>query len=294
MRGKSIKLYIMGDEYKNLKSAELSNWTGKAFIGERKHSKLIQNINELSVPGIYFLTSKSKSGVQTEIYIGEADEVKKRINDHFAKKDWWDNFIIFISKDSNLTKAHVRYLEKAIHSIAKQNITTLNLRNSAEPTGSQLPDSDIDDMEIFLDNMLFVLKNLGIIDFTIIDEKDLPIDEEKIFYLKLTNNRVDDNGFVLKAKLIITNERYKLLKGSFIEGKERKSFESHSYQILRKKIEKESLFKKSKYDDILILESDLTFDSPSAAASVVKNRATNGRKEWILKDETTLDDYENK
>ena len=294
MRGKSIKLYIMGDDYKNLKTAELSNWTGKAFIGERKHSKLIQNINELSVPGVYFLTSKSKSGAQTEIYIGEADEVKKRINNHFAQKDWWDNFIIFISKDSNLTKAHVRYLEKAIHSIAKQNITTLNLRNSAVPTGSQLPDSDIDDMETFLDNMLFVLKNLGIIDFTIIEEEDLPIEEENIFYLKLTNNRLDKNGNVLKAKLSITSEGYKLIKGSFIEGKERKSFNSHSYQILRKKIEDEGFFKKSNYDEILILENDLTFDSPSAAASVVKNRATNGRKEWILKDGTTLDDYENK
>lgn len=284
----------MGDDYKNLKTAELSNWTGKAFIGERKHSKLIQNINELSVPGVYFLTSKSKSGAQTEIYIGEADEVKKRINNHFAQKDWWDNFIIFISKDSNLTKAHVRYLEKAIHSIAKQNITTLNLRNSAVPTGSQLPDSDIDDMETFLDNMLFVLKNLGIIDFTIIEEEDLPIEEENIFYLKLTNNRLDKNGNVLKAKLSITSEGYKLIKGSFIEGKERKSFNSHSYQILRKKIEDEGFFKKSNYDEILILENDLTFDSPSAAASVVKNRATNGRKEWILKDGTTLDDYENK
>ncbi len=294
MRGKSIKLYIMGDDYKNLKTAELSNWTGKAFIGERKHSKLIQNINELSVPGVYFLTSKSKSGAQTEIYIGEADEVKKRINNHFTQKDWWDNFIIFISKDSNLTKAHVRYLEKAIHSIAKQNITTLNLRNSAVPTGSQLPDSDIDDMETFLDNMLFVLKNLGIIDFTIIEEEDLPIEEENIFYLKLTNNRLDKNGNVLKAKLSITSEGYKLIKGSFIEGKERKSFNSHSYQILRKKIENEGYFKKSNYDEILILKNDLTFDSPSAAASVIKNRATNGRKEWILKDGTTLDDYENK
>ena len=294
MRGKSIKLYIMGDDYKNLKTAELSNWTGKAFIGERKHSKLIQNINELSFPGVYFLTSKSKSGAQTEIYIGEADEVKKRVNNHFAQKDWWDDFIIFISKDSNLTKAHVRYLEKAVHSIAKQNITTLNLRNSSEPTGSQLPDSDIDDMEIFLDNMLFVLKNLGIIDFTIIEEEDLPIEEENIFYLKLTNNRLDNSGNVLKAKLSITNEGYKLIKGSFIEGKERKSFNSHSYQILRKKIEDEGFFKKSNYDEILILKNDLTFDSPSAAAPVIKNRATNGRKEWILKDGTTLDDYENK
>ena len=294
MRGKSIKLYIMGDEYKNRKTAELSNWTGKAFIGERKHSKLIQNIDELSVPGIYFLTSQSKSGIQTEIYIGEADEVKKRINNHFANKDWWDDFIIFISKDSNLTKAHVRYLEKAIHSIAKQNITTINLRNSAEPPGSQLPNSDIDDMEIFLENMLFVLKNLGVIDFTVIEKKDQSIKKESIFYLKLTSNRLDKNGNVLKAKLIITNEGYRLMKGSYIEGTERKSFNSHSYQILRKKIENEGYFNNTNYDEILILENDLTFDSPSAAASVIKNRATNGRKEWKLKDGTTLDDFENK
>jgi len=284
----------MGDEYKNLKTAELSNWTGKAFIGERKHSKLIQNIDELSVPGIYFLTSQSKSGIQTEIYIGEADEVKKRINNHFANKDWWDDFIIFISKDSNLTKAHVRYLEKAIHSIAKQNITTINLRNSAEPPGSQLPNSDIDDMEIFLENMLFVLKNLGVIDFTVIEKKDQSIKKESIFYLKLTSNRLDKNGNVLKAKLIITNEGYRLMKGSYIEGTERKSFNSHSYQILRKKIENEGYFNNTNYDEILILENDLTFDSPSAAASVIKNRATNGRKEWKLKDGTTLDDFENK
>lgn len=294
MRGKTIKLYIMGNEYKNLKTAELSNWTGKAYIGERKHTKLIQKIEDLSAPGIYFLTSKSKSGVQTEIYIGEADEVKKRINNHFSHKDWWDNFIIFISKDSNLTKAHVRYLERAIHSIAKQNITTLNLRNSSEPTGSQLPASDIDDMEIYLENMLFVLKNLGIIDFSITEEKIQSTDEQKIFYLNLTNDRKNENGTILQAKMILTNEGYKLLKGSFIESKERKSFETHSYKILRKKIEEKGFFENSKYSEVLLIKNNLSFDSPSAAASIVKNRATNGRKEWKLKNGTTLDDFENK
>lgn len=42
MSGKTIKLYIMGEEKKNLKSAELSQWTGKVFIGERKRAKLLQ------------------------------------------------------------------------------------------------------------------------------------------------------------------------------------------------------------------------------------------------------------
>ena len=44
MRGKSIKLYIMGEKYKSLKTAELSNWTGKAYIGQRKHVQMLQGI----------------------------------------------------------------------------------------------------------------------------------------------------------------------------------------------------------------------------------------------------------
>jgi len=43
-RGQTIKLYIAGDDFKNIKIAELSNWTGKAYVGERKHSKVIQKI----------------------------------------------------------------------------------------------------------------------------------------------------------------------------------------------------------------------------------------------------------
>jgi len=294
MRGKTIKLYIMGEKYKNLKTAELSNWTGKAVIGERRHTKLIQDFEELSVPGIYFLTSKSKLGIQTEIYIGEADEVNKRINNHFSQKEWWDNFIIFISKDSNLTKAHVRFLEQAVYKIAKQNLTTLNLKNLSEPSGSKLPASDIDDMNDYLENMIFMLKNLGIVDFTIADEKMKTTKDKNVFYLNLTNDRIDKNGNILQAKMIITDSGYRLLKDSFIESKQRKSFQGKSYELLRNKIEKNGLFENSEISGVLILKEDLDFDSPSASASVVKNRLTNGRKEWKLKDGTSLDNFENK
>ena len=76
--------------------AELSNWTGKAYIGERKHSKIIQKVEELSSPGVYLLFSKDLKVFQISLYIGEADKVNKRINDHFRGKDWWTDFIIFI------------------------------------------------------------------------------------------------------------------------------------------------------------------------------------------------------
>lgn len=294
MPGKTIKLYIAGEELKNLKTAELSQWTGKAFIGERKHTKLIQKIEELLVPGIYFLISEEKNNILKKIYIGEADEVNKRINSHFNQKDWWEKFIIFISKDTNLTKAHVRFLEKNLFSLAKRNITSIELMNNTEPTGSKLPISDEDDMDIFKNNIIFVLKNLGIIDFTKYSEiKEEEIKQDKYFYINLTTDRKDENGNILQAKLAIIDGNYRVLKGSYIEGKQRESFQSHAYYPLRKKIENDNLLSESKYEDIFLLNEDIDFSSASAAASIVKFRSTNGKKEWKLKDGTTLDDYEN-
>ena len=296
MSGKTIKLYITGDESKNLKSAELSNWSGKAFIGERKHVSIIQKIDELSNPGIYFLLSQDDNTVQKNLYIGEADEVNSRLKNHITGKDWWDSFVVFISKDSNLTKAHVRYLEKRFYQIAKENTTAFNLENSSEPPGSKLPACDIDDLEEFLNCMVFVLQNLGILDFAKINN-DNGIKEEstsEIFYLSLTNDRTDKNGSQLKAQLQVTNNGYRLLKGSYIEKNARESFHKHSYYPLRQKLENEKVFIESEIEGVYILNKDIDFNASSAAASMVKNRATNGPKEWKLINGMTLDEWETK
>lgn len=294
MAGKTIKLYIAGENQKFLKSAELSNWSGKAFMGERKNIPIIQKMGELSSPGIYFLLNKVESRIT--LYVGEADEVNSRLRNHISDKDWWDTFVCFISKDGNLTKAHVRYLEKRFYQIAKENTTAFDLQNSLEPPGSKLPQSDIDDLEEYLKNMIFVLQNLGLLDFAkSSDVKDETRNNIKdIFYLNLTTDRKDEKGIQLTGKLVITNDGYKLLKGSFVEGTERQSFHTHCYYPLRKKIEEQKLLEKSSYEGVFVLKKDVDFNSSSAAASVVKNRATNGPKEWKHKSGISLDEFETK
>jgi len=291
-RGQTIKLYIAGDDLKNIKIVELSNWTGKAYVGERKHSKVIQKIEELSSPGVYLLFSRDLKIFQISLYIGEADEVNKRINDHIRAKDWWTDFIIFISKDTNLTKSHVRYLEKRLYEISIEKKSSIELKNNSKPTGSKLPLSEIDDMEEYLEKLQFILKNLGIInlDSSYVADKS-EIELENIFYLSLTKDRIDESGNILTAKMIIINDGYRLLSGSYIEKEERASFSKHVYYPLRKKYESNDFFEESKYEGCYILKTDIDFNSPSAAASVVKNRATNGQKEWKLKNGNTLDEY---
>jgi hypothetical protein len=43
MAGKTIKLYITDQDKRHIKIAELGNWTGKAYIGKRKHVKILQS-----------------------------------------------------------------------------------------------------------------------------------------------------------------------------------------------------------------------------------------------------------
>ncbi|URN93036.1 MAG: GIY-YIG nuclease family protein [Candidatus Pristimantibacillus lignocellulolyticus] len=295
MRGKTIKLYIMGDNFKHLKSAELSNWTGKSFIGNRKHVQIIQGLEELSVPGVYFLLSELEGSLLKRIYVGEADEVNKRIAEQFKSKDWWDDFVIFISKDSNLTKSHVRFIEKELYELLARNNTTIELNNSNTPPGSKLPVSDCDDMNDYVDNLVFVLGQLGIIDFTktkniqdeILNEKEL----DNIFFMNVSG-RKGELGKI--AKLVISDNSYISLKGSYVKKDSTNSFGSHNYSKLRKEFEINNYFISSDSDSFYELTKNIEFNSPSAAAAIVRNSSINGRKVWKLENGMNLDEYENR
>ncbi len=54
--------------------------------------------------------------------------------------------------------------------------------------------------------------------------------------MNLTSDLIDKNGEVLKGQLSIEANSYKLLAGSFIEGKQTKSLFANEYYPLRKKI----------------------------------------------------------
>jgi hypothetical protein len=296
MRGKSIKLYIMGEKYKNLKTAELSNWTGKAYIGQRKHVQMLQSIEELSSPGIYILISEVEDSYQKKIYVGEADEVNGRISEQFKKKDWWSDFVVFISKDTNLTKSHVRYLERELYEIAVKNKTTIETTNGNTPPGSKLPISECDDMSDFNENIIFVLNNLGIIDFTKTQTTNQNINnnsrqESDTFYLNVPGAKGE---LAKEAKLIIIEGTYRLVAGSYIRKDHVNSFASHNYAKLRKQLEEDGFFEPSESESYFKLCKEVDFKSPSAAAAIVRNSSMNGRKEWKLKSGISLDEFENR
>ena len=96
------------------------------------------------------------------VYIGEADNIYTRLVQHARDetKSFWTEAIAFSSKDDNLTKGHIKYLEFKMIKSAKQN-NTYRIFNKNEAKKSPLPEMAISDMETYFDNMKVVLPLLG-------------------------------------------------------------------------------------------------------------------------------------
>lgn len=283
----------MGAEFHGLKSVELSNWTGLAHIGKREHISTLRKNEVFSSTGIYLLTCSDEStNGQTKLYIGETDNFVKRISAHANDKDWWDTFIVFTSKDLNLTKAHVKHLEKELHILAKESLGTIELTNSTEPTGAKLPDSDIADMSEFIENLLFVIETLGLGLFA---RSENNVHEQ---VTQAPQNDLNGTDFVLvqkrnqnlPAKMVVENEKYILKKGSCITKSPTQSFiEFNGYIRLWNSITKSDAVVEDSQNNRFVTTRDITFSSPSAAGAVVFGCSTNGRTAWIrLSDNKTL------
>ena len=163
-----------------LRTAELSNWSGKAIAAPRTEIPDLLKRDELSSPGFYLLTGVEPESGDRAIYIGEAENVANRLKNH-GSKDFWNSATVFVSKDENLTKAHIRYLEGILIEKANNNGSAV-VMNSAS-SGAKLPESDAAEMDVFLQKCLQLLPVLGVSDFNeAIDEAS---DPKEVLYCKI-------------------------------------------------------------------------------------------------------------
>lgn len=158
MAGVTIKLFLPKGDAQSLRTAELVNWTGKALAGPRTQLDDLLARDELTKSGVYILLGVDPDTGKQAAYIGEAEVVRDRLRQH-REKEFWVHAITFVSKDENLTKSHIRYLEGRLIEEA-QKIGRFVVVNG-QSSGSKLPESDREDMEVFLGRIVQLLPVLG-------------------------------------------------------------------------------------------------------------------------------------
>jgi hypothetical protein len=281
MSSATIKLFLALGDPRSLRTAEISNWSGKAIAAPRTELDLLMAREEIEKAGVYILTGTDPETGKSQAYIGEAEIIRDRLKQHKAR-DFWVQVIIFISKDENLTKAHIRYLEgRLIEDAAKAGRVELT---NTQTSGARLPESDREDMEVFLAKVHQLLPVLGSEIVTpIISSSNLSraSEEELICSIKglVAKGRRTPNGFVV-------------FHGSQAVVENRPSAQKqHPYVvILRDRLAEEGTL--ALENGYYRFTKDTEFSSPSAAASVVRGGGSNGLIEWKDHDGRTLKEIE--
>ena len=279
MPSATIKIFLAHGDPKRLRTAELSNWTGKAVAGPRSEFDSVLARDESQNSGIYFLTGIDPETGRSAVYIGEAESIRDRVKSHLDK-DFWNHIAFFISKDENLTKAHIRYLEGRLIEHAR-NAGRAEVKNN-QGSGSKLPESDREDMEIFLEKIHQLLPVLGVevlVPTTIIAEGTT----------ELQPLSCEIKG--LKAVGHLTPNGIVVLAGSQAVLNERPSSQKYPWALnMRQKLKEEGAL--AVKVDHLLFTKDIEFSSPSAAAAVIHGGHANGLTSWKNKDGKTLKELE--
>ncbi len=263
----TVRIFLAKGSPTSVRTAEISNWTGKAVAGPRSQIEDMLKREEAAKPGVYFLAGVNPESGRDRVYIGEAEVIRNRIKGHM-NRDFWKTLVFFVSKDENLTKAHIKYLEGKLIDTARA-VGRFELENS-QASGSHLPESDSADMDVFLYRMEQLLPILGQEFLKPVVKNDAKSKRADLLFCEIkgvkATGRQTDNGFVV-------------LKGSEAVLEERPSTQRYQYAAnLRTALRSDGVVEEKK--DRLVFLADHEFSSPSAAAAVVHGGQANGLTAW--------------
>lgn len=292
--GKSIRIYLADGSVSGIRHGEIVNWSGQAISCPRTRFADLKDWAEARRPGVYFLFGVDEDTGREVVYVGEAEVVSERVSSHISGKDFWSDLVAFTSKDDNLTKGHVRYLEARLVELASS-AGRYVLKNAASPQLPALPRADRDAMEEYIENvrtLLGVLGHRALEPLTMrpavapaATNQPVPVlppatpitapSESENFYLHIGG---------IAASAIRTNEGIVVLAGSDASSDVQASL-TIGYRSLRDRLIASRVITRS--DGKYRFARDNLFSSPSQAAAVLVGYSINGRDAWKTKEGRT-------
>ncbi|MCC6781754.1 MAG: GIY-YIG nuclease family protein [Planctomycetes bacterium] len=271
----NIRIFVVEGLPEGLRHVEKSNWVGLGIVCPRTRYPHVKKRAEFDSSGVYLLVGNEGDGDRPTLYIGEADCVRERLDQHHAKKDFWQQAIVFTTKGDPLNKAEVQYLEARLVEQATA-AKRCKLDNANAPRRPALAESDQAEVDGYLDELLSLLPVLGVHAFA-----QPRAGEAGRRVLVFKGKGWDAQGYETESGFVV-------LAGSLARATPVPSMKQHvpSDHARRQKL----------IDDRVLIQEgdahrfsiDTVFTSPSAASTVCAGMNTNGRTSWKDKDGVTL------
>jgi hypothetical protein len=285
-KGRTLKVFLVDGVPNGLLTAEIMNWTGHVITSPRTRLTELVQRKEIKGTGVYFLVGPDQgSAIGPQVYIGETDAAAKRLALHNRPedkggKDFWERVCVVTSKDANLTKGHIKYLESRLITAAKE-AGRCELVNGTDPEYTSLPEADLSDMEFFLLQIQTLLPVLGF-DFLRVRPKInaaaavtpmAVVTASPIFAGDVPKHGITARGQEIDGEFVV-------FKGS----KARRNWEGAptNYTKLFNDLAQAGVLTPTADGLYNEFTEDYAFSSASAAAAVVAGRSANGRLHWTI------------
>ena len=271
----NISIFVVEGIPDGLRHVEKSNWVGLGIICPRGRFPKVKEREEFSRTGVYILAGHDDEDETPKLYVGEG-HVRKRLAEHYIKKDFWQQAIVFTTRGNPLEKAEVQYLEARLIEIAEAN-KRYKLDNDKTPQKPDLTEVHQAKVEGYLAEMLSLLPVIGIQAF------------EKVGATTSHPRIYQCSGKDWNASGYETNYGFSVRKGSSARMTVLPSMPP-SIELLRQELIDNGVLVDQ--TSSLSFSRDHQFNSPSQAAALVAGCAANGREAWKDKKGITLKEHQ--
>ena len=135
---------------------EDSRWnSGILYSVPRESVDDLQATEAFSKYGVYLLLSKDL------VYVGQSSDLSQRLSQHKLGKDWWDSAVILTTKDDNLNRSDIDYLEYVLIEKAFK-LKKLDCDNKKKGNPPKVGEFRRVVLDQYLNEALFLMELIGI------------------------------------------------------------------------------------------------------------------------------------
>ncbi len=273
---KTLTLQLIDGEPNGIKICRLTGSTLVTVVIPRDLHTQAKKLPEIPKRGVYYLLDDNKGRLK-RVYAGQTVQGISRLDDHYAKKAWWNTAVMFLGPDSEFSLDVVSGLERQmIAYIAEHGSYATDNGNLPNPFVSPYTESFIASLHA---DILF---RMGVLGYDLDAVGESVADDGLVFH---TSRRGIDG----RGRYDSSAGKFIVLAGSQVDlGVQcgTKTRPTQRLEELRTSLRSEGTL--SRDGDIWRLTRDTSFDTPSAAAVFVLGGSQNGWTEWVSEDGRTL------
>jgi hypothetical protein len=134
---------------------EDSAWRGEMYSAPRDSMEELLGSGACDKYGVYLLLAHNR------VYIGQSSDLSKRLVQHAAGKDWWENAVVLTAKDDSLDHTDIDWLESALIQKARS-VGRLDCDNRQRGNPVKVDRFKEAFLVPYLDEALFLMELVGI------------------------------------------------------------------------------------------------------------------------------------